>query len=381
MMRFLPLLFVAFFTSPAHAQSSFENIGRYFAEETESGRLSGAVLTITGTDATLYQKAFGLRVPGSDEAMGEDALFRLYSMTKPITTVAVLQLMEEGKFRLSDPISTYLPEFSAQDNVPTIWDLLRHTSGLTYGQGGPEVTAAYKEKDLLLSVWVKGDPQKSLTNEDVSQRLAASPLAFKPGEKWAYGRSTDVLGRLVEVISEQSLEDYLQAHILGPLDMRDTTFHPQSRANLAEPPINPKTGKPHNLFTEDRTFEAGGEGLYGTSDDYAAFCRMLLNEGGDILSSKSIAMMTTDQLGPLAHKPDFNLGPSYSFGFNVFVRTALGPSPIPGSKGEFGWWGSGGTAFWVDPEAEFCAIMMTQQPDESRHYSRAFRALVYGSME
>ncbi len=389
----------------------FTAVDTFFQDEVRNHRLPGAVALVVRDDAVVYLRAFGERDPSTHAPMQVDDLFRLYSMTKSITTVAALQLVEDGRLRLTDPVSVYIPEFARArvyeppfvpgrptdlmqrtvpaKRAPTILDLIRHTSGLTYGQGGPANWRDYQAANLIPETWQKVDGVIALTNEEVARRAAGVPLAFEPGTQWAYGRSTDVLGRVIEVASGQPLDEYLASRLFKPLGMKDTVFNlsPEQLKRAAQPGP-PQPGAAPVTFTDlarRRTFFAGGAALVGTADDYARFCRMLLNggelDGVPVLSKTTVASMTSDQLGPLADHPSFNLSKSYTFGLGGFVRRAKDPDHPYANIREFGWWGGGGTAFWIDPSARLCGVLLTQQPDESRIYSEKFRALVYDAVE
>ncbi len=388
-----------------HSDERLTRIDHFVQNEVDAGRLPGAVALVIRKGEVIYAKGFGFRDPVARTPLRTDGIFRLYSMTKPITSVAVMILVENGLLRLSDPISDHLPEFAdltvyepvappwSRDPIeqtavpvkraPTVWDLLRHASGLTYGQGGSNNQRDYIAAGVINADWTKGlerDSLQGLSMEEASKRMASIPLAFPPGTRWAYGRSTDVLGRLIEVVSGLTLEAFFEERIFRPLAMPDTGFN----LSGAQQSRVVESGTKLIDLTKRRSFLSGGGGLAGTAQDYGRFCQMMLNggnlDGATILSPKSISMMTSDQIGALADEPSFNLGPSYSFGLGVFVREALGPSPVYGSPGEYGWWGGGGTAFWADPEEELCGIWLTQQPDEPRYYSRTFRALVYQAL-
>ncbi|MEQ1864813.1 MAG: serine hydrolase domain-containing protein [Micropepsaceae bacterium] len=382
-------------------------IDAFFEDEVSNHRLPGAVALVVRDDKVIYLKAFGERDPAAHEPMRVDTLFRLYSMSKPIATVAALQLVEDGRLHLDDPVAKYIPEFASVQvyappfvpggpkeleqkllpakHAPTIHDLVRHTSGLTYGQGGPANWRDYQATNLIPETWQKTDILIALTNAEVARRAASVPLAFEPGTQWAYGRSTDVLGRVIEVASGKPLDEYLADGLFKPLGMKDTVFNlsPQQLKRAAQPgPAQPGADIVH--FTDlsrRRTFFAAGAGLVGTAGDYARFCRVLLNGGAlgktRVLGQQTVALMMSDQIGTLADHPGFNLDKSYTFGLGGFVRRARDPKRPYANVGEFGWWGGGGTAFWVDPSTRLCGVLLTQQPDESRYYSEKFRALVY----
>jgi CubicO group peptidase (beta-lactamase class C family) len=374
-------------------------IDAFLDREVGERRLQGGVAVIVQAEGPIYARPFGYRDRGLSVPAKADDLFRLYSMTKPITTVAVLMLVEEGVIDLNAPVGRYLPEFAAPRvyshaaglsgrsdvvlavNPLTILDLLRHTSGLTYGQGGVENAADYRDAGLLPEVWDKRGAAPGGDNAEIVATLGALPLAFEPGTRWAYGRSTDVLGRLVEVVSGQSLDVFFQERIFLPLGMLDTGFNvgADKQLRVVEPSLLTARGEPQVHMTDlsvQQTFLSGGGGLVGSATDYARFCRMLLNggelDGVRLLSQRSIDLMMSDQLGSLAEDPSFGLGDGYTFGLGGFVRTIETAS---GPRQEYGWWGAGGTAFWCDRDARVCGIFFIQQSDETRTFSNQFHDL------
>jgi CubicO group peptidase (beta-lactamase class C family) len=304
--------------------------------------------------------------------MTKDAIFRLYSMTKPFTSVAAMMLVEEGRFVLSDPVSKYLPQLAnLQVSVPrfdpdtgkavyalvpaerqmTIQDLLRHTSGLVYGG----FTNHAQVKELYAKV---GVDWRDVTPAEQIERLAKVPLAHQPGTAWEYSLSTDVLGRVVEVVSGTTLSRFLGERVFTPLKMSDTAFvvSKEKAARLAQPYETDKaTGKAIELLdvTVTPKNDAGGAGSAGTAADYARFCQMLLNGG--------------------------QLDRGYGFGLGFSVRKETGLNPVVGSAGEYRWGGAAGTAFWIDPKEQMVVVFMTQnQPGAPRRYDRElFQQLVY----
>jgi CubicO group peptidase (beta-lactamase class C family) len=361
--------------------------------EIREHRLQGAVAIVIDDRRIVYARAFGHRDNAASSPMQLDSLFRLYSMTKPITAAAVLILIDEERIGLDDPVGQYLPEFAsprvyqaaaagerrvaAARNPLTVRELLRHTSGITYGQGGPENERDYRAAGLLPEIWSESNPV-GRSNADVTRALAAVPLAFEPGEQWAYGRSTDVLGRLVEVVSGQTLDVFLRERLFAPLQMHDTSFNvaASNEARVVEPSTLAPANEPRTHMTDlsqPQTFFSGGGGLVGTALDYARFCQMLLNGGEHngvrVLSQESVELMLSDQLGPLAAHPSFAFGEGYGFSFAGYVRTV---STQSGERQEVGWWGAGGTAFWCDRAEGMCGILLIQQSDEARSFSDRF---------
>jgi len=388
-----------------------ERMTKWFQENVDKGAIPGAVLLVVRDGKLVYLQALGYRDREKRVAMKPDAIFRIASMTKPITSTAVMMLAEEGKIDLLAPVSQYLPEFkdvkvgvvktdssvgkaelSLEDprRTMTVQDLLRHTSGLVYGPfGNTLVHQVYNKANLF-------DANQTLA--EFVTKLSKLPLAHQPGSVWEYGMSTDVLGRIVEVVSGMAFDRFVQERITGPLVMRDTAFYLNAAqsSRLAEPQVDPATGRrPGASSAEDLTKEkqkwfSGGGGLLSTASDYARFCQMLLNRGElsgvRLLAPKTIAVMTSDQVPPgiprLGYEemaPTPEMGQSFGLGFAV--RTDAGHSPVSGSVGDYFWAGAYGTYFWIDPQEKIFAVMMVQMPfPQSGYYRRALRELVYGAL-
>jgi CubicO group peptidase (beta-lactamase class C family) len=363
--------------------------------DVEAGKLPGAVTLVGRHGRIVHFKAIGSRDPASGAPMELDAIFRIYSMTKPIVSIAVMQLVEEGLLRLSDPLAAYLPAFaemrvfdpaSGPDGVPaarpiTIHDLLRHTSGLTYEFMAP---------DALAGAYVNAQVSRyDQSNAEQSAALARLPLIAHPGARWDYGRSTDVLGRVIEVVTGQTLGQALEERVLAPLAMVDTGFRlpPEKLARLAEPfATDPDSGAKVGLLdlTRDIVLENGGGGLVSTAADYARFMHMLGSggsfEGTRIIGPKTLAFMASDHLGPEVSIGSDLLPPGYGFGLGFAVRRAAGLAPFPGSAGDVYWEGIAGTTFWIDPSEGLYALLMIQAPGRREHYRRTFRSLVYAAL-
>lgn len=346
----------------------------------DSGVLPGAVMLIARNGKIAYLKSVGFRDRAVNAPMTEDAIFRIYSMTKPVTSVAVMMLQEEGRLQLSDQISQYLPElaklkvgidkpngaFGTVDvnREMTVHDLLRHTSGFTYGgTGETPVHKLNRDIDMDSSV------TRADTNAMLVTKLSKLPLLFQPGTRWEYGVSTDVLGRLVEVISGKSLGDFFEERIFRPLGMQDTAFHvPPSKLGRAAQPWARPGGPPMTPrfdIAVPPSFQAGGAGLVSTAMDYLRFTQMLLGggtfNGVRLLSPRTIAYMTADHLGDLPGQD-----PGMGFGLGFEVRKAAGIAGFPGGVGEYGWAGNAGTIFWVDSEGEAgCDLHDSGQPSRS----------------
>lgn len=376
-------------------QGALDRLSATFNDRVTAGHIPGAVILIARHGKVAYHQAFGRLDPARDTPMGTDAIFRIYSMTKPIVSVAVMMLWEEGRLLLSDPVSKYIPAFADTQvavmdgetirRTPAlqpimVQDLLRHTSGLTYEfRGNSPVQRAYNEARTS---------RLKQTNAEQADLLAALPLLYQPGTRWEYSRSTDVLGRLVEVISGQTLGQFLQERILAPLGMEDTGFWvPESKqGRIAEAfAKDPENGSDVTLLDVRRPaiFESGGGGLVGTAADYARFMAMLMGNGRfgqtRLLGRKTVELMTSDHLGDRPSTPDL-LPPGHGFGLGFAVRTAAGLAPFPGSVGNYYWSGAAGTSFWVDPIERLYAVLMIQAPVQREFYRVLFRDMVYAAI-
>ena len=354
---------------------------RITQEHVEAGRLPGAVILIARQGKIAYFESFGYRDRDRGLAMTPDALFRIYSMTKPITSVAAMMLQEEGHFQIYDPVSRYLPELAKREvgaeraDAPrdiTIQDLLRHTSGFTYGnRGETPVHRMYRDAKI---------GSRDDTNAEMVAKLAKLPLLYAPGTRFEYGVSTDVLGRVVEVVSGKPLGQFFEERIFQPLRMSDTGFHVTSDklGRVAQPwqrpgaePMTPR----FDVAVKPR-YESGGGGLVGPAEDYLRFSLMLLNggewNGARLLGKKTVAFMTADHLGAIPVAT-----PGLGFGLGFQVRRDAGIAGIAGSVGEYGWAGNAGTLFWVDPAEHLIALYMIQVGDAERVALRnQFRSLV-----
>ena len=387
-----------------------DRISQFFKAETAAKRVPGAVVMIARDGKVVYQEAFGVRDPASPAPMQKDSIFRIYSMTKPVTGVAVLMLMEEGKLRLTDPVSKYLPALKnmkvatettdaqgrrVASTVPanreiTIQDLLRHTSGISYGSGNSAAEQAMTKAGIGIQLGAADKPLSArMTDQQLVEEIGKLPLMFQPGTSWEYGRSIDVLLALVEVASGQRGDAFMDTRIFKPLGMTDTFFNvPADKLDrVAQPGPDPDTGETAKLtdVTQPRTFLGGGEGLLSTASDYMRFALMLENGGEGngvrLLSRKTVDLMASDSIGPaLSQGPNFAPGPGYGFGLTVAVRTQPGMAGYPGSVGEYNWGGAAGTAFWVDPKERLVPIMLIQAPGQRLYYRYAFRGLVYQSI-
>jgi len=373
--------------------------------EIAKGRYPGAVALVARRGKVAYFEALGQRDPQTGAPMTKDAIFRLYSMTKPFASVAAMMLVEDGRLLLNDPVSKYLPKLKGlQVSVPqvdprsgkvsyalvpaeremTIQDLLRHTSGLVYGV----FTSHLGVKEAYAK---EGVDWNGVTPAEQVERLSRVPLAHQPGSAWEYGLSTDVLGRVIEAITGAPLGQFLQERIFGPLKMTDTGFLvPNGKAaRLAQPfAKDPVTGDPVALLdvTQPQKNDAGGAGSAGTTMDYARFSQMLLNGGQldrvRVLGRATVAQMSSDHLGTDIPVASPILARGYGFGLGFAVRKETGLNWVTGSAGEYRWGGAGGTAFWVDPKEQMVVVWMTQgQPGPRRGEDRdLFRQLVQAAI-
>lgn len=395
------------------SSSRLEHIRTVMNAHVAEGRIPGASALIARRGKIAYQEAFGFADMEARKPMRMDTIHRIYSMTKPITSVAVMMLYEEGKFQLGDPVGKYLPEFAkmqvgveekdSQTGKPvlktvaakrpiTVRDLLRHTAGLTYGVFGDTLVDQEYRKARILG-------QANLA-EFVTQ-LSAIPLQYEPGTRWHYSVSVDVLGRLVEVLSGKSFDQFLKERIFAPLEMHDTSFavpagkrerfsklYTLSKEGKLQPIAICSTrqecisGFPNTVpsFLESMGMLSGGGGLTSTSYDYLRFCQMMLNygqyNGKRLLSRKTVQLMSSDNLGTIP-----GMGPGAGFGLGFAVSKAPGEAGMMGSPGEYNWGGAAGTRFWIDPQEELVGIFMIQiLPHTGLEYGSQFRVLTYQSI-
>ena len=386
------------FASPAEVGLCPDRLQRLLGVlegEIGSGRLPGAVALVARRGKVALFESLGMQNPDAGISMARDTIFRIYSMTKPVVSVAAMMLMEQGRLLLAEPVARYLPEFANQKVAverngqlalhtagqdATVHDLLRHTAGLTYEfMGTAEVQRQYAALQM-------GSRERS--NAEFSRVLAAIPLMHQPGSIWEYSRATDVLGRLVEAVSGQCLGDYLQRNIFAPLGMPDTGFSvvEADHGRIAEPfAHDPDGGVPMRVFEPRRVpaLQSGGGGLMSTATDYARFLQFLRNKGEldgvRLLGPHTVDFMTSDHLGTIPASGDL-LPPGHGFGLGFAVRTAAGISPVPGSVGLYYWGGIAGTTFFVDPVLDLYALLMIQAPNQRDYYRPLFRSLVYAAL-
>jgi CubicO group peptidase (beta-lactamase class C family) len=372
----------------------------FFNNEVAAKKIPGAIVLIQRHGRPVYMKTFGVRDVATGRPMTSDTIFRLYSMSKPITAVAVMMLVEQGKLSLSDPLSKYIPAFAdvkvgvertgddgkpVLDLVPpdrpiTIQDLLRHSSGIVYDY---VVFGLIKQNHIDANI-LAGD----FDNAELADRIAKLPLAYQPGTRWAYGYSFDVLSRVIEVVSGQSLRQFLQDNLFGPLGMTGTGFYvtkPDQQDKVAEPlPSDPIHENPRIR----KRWESGGAGLVSTTADLARFFQMLLNggtlDGRRYLSPKTIELMLADSIGPDAGVTPWLFyypGAGFGFGLGFAVRTEAGVSPWAGSVGQVDWGGAAGTYFWIDRKEDMLVLLMVQSPTQRGRIQSALKSMVYGAFE
>jgi len=394
------------------SSAKLKKISAAMQKEVADGSFRGAVVMVARKGKLVYQEAFGMQA--ANVPMKTDSIFRIYSMTKPLASVAAMMLVEDGTIQLTDPVGKFLPGFDkmqvsiatrtaegtaynvvAQDRPMTVQDLLRHTSGLAYG----EITqnAPVKEGLERAGVYRKDMDYESrgVTPNEQVDAMAKVPLAYQPGTTWAYSLSVDILGRVVEAASGKRLSAFLDERLFKPLKMRDSGFSvPQAKlGRLAEPLDKDRfSGNPNRLI--DVSYvpknDSGGAGGVSTAGDYVRFAQAMMNggslEGTRILSRTTVKLMTSDHLGTFIATPmqpgELLLGTKgYTFGLGFAVRQADGVGGVPGSAGEFMWAGYAGTYFWVDPKEQLTAVLMTQAPSPNRAYFRKMvKQLVYQSI-
>jgi len=345
----------------------------------DDGKLAGIVTMVSRRGKVVHFEKFGKLDLESGKDMDLDSLFRIYSMSKPLVTVAAMILYEEGKFQLNDPVSKYLPQFKdtkvlvngnevEPDREMTIKHLMSHTAGLTYGFfGDTTVDRQYREAGIL--------GNKDLA--EMAELLAKIPLQYQPGSRWHYSVSVDLLGRFVEVVSGQPLDEFLQARVLGPLEMKDTFFEvPKNKVDRfgTNHRYDAKAGKlvvtdrpATSQYTKKVTFFSGGGGLISTASDYMRFCQMMLNggelHGARIISPKTIELMTTNHLTKDMRSgfgEQAGAASNFGFGLGFGVATDLAASAIVGSVGSYNWGGAAGTIFWIDPKEDLAVVVMIQ---------------------
>ena len=389
--------------SSGFSEEGLAHVIDYMRNEVSTGKIPGAVLLIQQHSRPVLLENFGVMDVDSRRPMKSDAIFRLYSMSKPITSVAAMMLVDDGTMSLDDPLSKFIPDFAGtrvavekrdeSGNVVLateplvrpirILDLLRHTSGITYGfYGDSPIRKLYASSGLF-----DGD----FDNAQLAERLAKLPLAEQPGTLWDYGHSTDILGRVIEVVSGKSLYEFEKERLFDPLGMTDTAFSVDDvkRARVAEPLPGDITlstvrglGDP---VLRQRRWESGGGGMVGTIADYARFAQMLLNggslDGRQYLKPTTVRLMTSDQVPPETKiARDYFYFPSGDSGFGLGFAIRVVAAP-PLRIGEYRWDGAGGTFFFVDPSDDLFAICMMQSPSQRQRIQNELKVLIYQALQ
>jgi CubicO group peptidase (beta-lactamase class C family) len=405
---------------PEQVGVSKEKLGRIhdaLQESIADGKLAGTVVLVARKGKLIYADAAGFQDKDEGKPMALDSIFRIYSMTKPVVSIAAMMLVEDGKIELTDPVSKFFPAFKGQQvsvaradgefarmtytTVPAdreiiVQDLLRHTAGLAYGEitlNAP-VKDAYTKAGLYLP-GVRDYDARDLTPAEEVERLAKAPLAHQPGTVWEYSLAVDLLGRVVEAASGKRLADFLAQRLFEPLKMQDTGFWvPGAKMDRVAQPlaVDFASGQPIKVIdvSKEPKNDSGGAGGVSTAADYLRFAQMLLNggqlDGTRVLSRTTVALMTSDHLGTRIAAPvtpsELLLGtPGYTFGLGFAVRQGAGVAGVPGSAGEFMWAGYAGTYFWVDPKEELVVVYMSQAPSTARaYYRKLVKQLVYAAI-
>lgn len=395
------------------SSSRLQKLKVFFEGEVRAGRLPGGVIAVARNGKLVMYESFGKHNPTGASAMPKDAVFRIYSMTKPLVSVAAMQLVEDGTIQLTDPVSKWLPEFATMrvsvatkapdgkvtyEQVPaqrpmTVQDLLRHTAGLAYGEinTNEQVRQAYQAAGAYKPGKIDFDSRDVTPAEQVTA-IARAPLIHQPGTVWEYSVASDILGRVVEAASKKRLSDFMDERLFKPLKMADSGFSVSSQniKRVAEPfETDPWTKQKFPLMDVSAVpkNDSGGAGAVSTAGDYLRFAQMLLNggslDGARVLSPTTVRLMASDHLGDRKSSPAAPGGlllgtpEGYSFGLGFLVRDRQGMAGVHGSLGEFMWAGYAGTFFWVDPADKLAVVLMTQQSGPSRvHYRRAMKNLV-----
>jgi CubicO group peptidase (beta-lactamase class C family) len=380
-------------------------IGAMLDEEVAKGNIGGALLMIQAAGKPIYFHGFGYRDPQTRTPMTADAIFRLYSMTKPVTSVAAMMLIEDGKLAPDDPVAKFIPAFASMkvgverlrpdgtrwlDLVPadrpiTVLDLMRQSSG---------ITSAFDNLGLVTEVFLKSDLfEGDFDNREFVDRLAKLPLAYQPETVWDYGHSTDLLGRIVEIVSGQSLYAFEKQRLFDPLGMSDTSYYvtdPEKQGRIAQPlPHDRVIG--NELISDPtivRRWESGGSGLVSTTRDYARFIQMIVNNGvfggRRYLSAESVATMLRNEVAPATTiRPwaYYYPGAGFGYGLGLAVRTGPGEDGVPGYLGEIAWGGAAGTYFWAYPKQDMVMLFMVQTPTQRGRIQPILKTLVFDAIK
>ncbi|MCU0964302.1 MAG: beta-lactamase family protein [Burkholderiaceae bacterium] len=378
-------------------------IGDWMRAEVAAKKIPGATIMIVRGGKLAYAETVGVRDPASGAPLKADDIFRIYSMTKPIVSIAAMMLVEEGKLNLDAPVTSWIPAFAdvkvgvettdaigrktleivEAQRPMTVRDLMRHTSGLTYGFFGTGlVKQAYRDAAITA--------EGNVDNARFADAIARLPLAYQPGSTWDYGNSTDVLGRVIEVVAGQSLGAFLKTRLFDPLGMKNTSFYvtdAERQARLAEPFPGDTVTANSPLFDPrvPKAMESGGGGLMSTATDYSRFLLMLRNggqlDGKRYVTEATLKDMTRDHLGPQVVRTALYLpGAGYGFGLGFAVRTQPASGKPDSAVGEYYWGGAAGTYMWVDPANDLFVVYMMQSPKQRVPHRAALRELVYGAV-
>lgn len=383
------------------SQDDLNRVTDMLDREVGQGHLAGAIMLIQHRGKPVYYEAFGVRDPATMAPMTTDTIFRLYSMSKPVTSVAAMILVEQGKLRLDDPIAKFIPSFahpqvatertdaggkSYLDFAPaekpiTVLDLMRQSSG---------ISSAFTNLGLITQLYLDaGLFDGDFDNADFAARLAKLPLAYQPATVWDYGHSTDLLGRIIEIASGQSLYDFQKQYLFDPLGMTDTGYYvldPAKAPRIAQPMPTDRIIGNETISdpTVKRRWESGGGGLVSTTGDYARFLQMLINGGTlggvRILKPEFVQLMRQNQVAPASDvKPwaYYYPGAGFGYGLGFGVRTGPGEDGVPGFIGEMAWGGAAGTYFWTYPDQDMVMILMVQTPTQRGRIQPILKTLVY----
>jgi CubicO group peptidase (beta-lactamase class C family) len=378
------------------SSDALDQIGTTLNADIADGKINGAVLLVARNGKTAYLKSYGTRDADGKVPMTSDSIFRIFSMTKSLTAVSIAMLMEDGKLALTDPVSKYIPAFKniqlaevtkdkdGKDVVNmvkpareiTIKDLATHTSGLAYWfMATPEVQDLYLQAGMA--------DLEGLTNTEVCDKVAGLPLMENPGTAYRYGMSYDVLGRVVEVVSGMTLDQFFAERIYKPLKMKDSGFQVAAQDADRLVYLDPTWPLYTDPTSPDRKFWSGGGGSVSTAPDYARFAQMLLNggqlDGVRLLKPETVALITSDQLGPLGDRKDtlYVPGKGYGEGFDFYVRVDDPASNAPGSVGAFTKDGIAGTCYWVDPKENLVAVFMISSTTLGQYYRFSIGPAIY----
>ncbi|WP_454887640.1 serine hydrolase domain-containing protein [Sphingomonas oryzagri] len=370
----------------------FDVIRSYLQRLSDSGEIPGAVFRLNRRGKVIFHEAIGFIDLKRTSPIPLDGMFRAKSMTKLVTTILVLQAAERGLVSLLDPVARFLPSFGEMkvladpdgfETQPlrrpvTLYDLLTHTSGLSYGQTGRATNQIYKEAGLYFDI----DFRTPLSTMELVERLSALPLAFQPGSRWAYSWASDVLGRVLEVIWGEALDTIFSLKLLAPLGVPDIGFRAGSEHPLIPAPEHERIFYRDLNEDDGGTFFSGGEGLLSTADAWGRLVDFVVDDdiAPELLSSRSRQYMISDHVGRLRELPGFPLQQGYTYGMGSYVRLERGLGTAQGMPGEFGWWGSWGASFWGSRSEQISAVLMMQQPDESRAIVEAVKFMSYAAL-